>query len=350
VNFKLNKLKWIIATCALAVWAYVAMKPSLISSKTRLIPNESEQGLSAAESNQINEWSLNAEYGIPVWVARNATSGTLARKMYLFIDVKDFAEENLKRVFSGFAQKYDQPYNLIIHAFADKAVIEELLREEESTAVNTRNGKSVGSGSFRAAYYRMDGEESITYGPAPDRKDPVTIMLKEKVIPYGGNIEQDLLLAAEEGDIDQARNLLARGANANAVNREGDNALMLAVLNVRTQIVRELLRKTRDIDHRNNEGWTALMYAAVEGETGIVKRLLEIGAEVNAKNENGYTPLMLAASRGQEDVVKILLSKRAYLNSKNNDGRTTLSLVESALSGDVRDRIVSLLKKAGAKK
>jgi ankyrin repeat protein len=119
----------------------------------------------------------------------------------------------------------------------------------------------------------------------------VLFLLIVPLTAYAGNLNADLLKAAEVGKTDVVQALIAKGA---------------------------------DIDARGEDDWTALVGAARWGHTATVKALLEAGANVNAKStmvEEG-----LFSSSSVEDV-------------------TALTYVKE----NSHTEIVQLLKKAGAK-
>lgn len=116
-----------------------------------------------------------------------------------------------------------------------------------------------------------------------------------------------LMAAAKEKDIDMTKYLLDKGADANAKNAKGINALY----------------GTDDIE--------------------IARLLIEKGADVNAAAQNGATPLRIAKNI---DVIKLLINKGANVNARNDKG---VSLLADALEKKEYEK-ANLLEKAGAKK
>ena len=101
----------------------------------------------------------------------------------------------------------------------------------------------------------------------------------------------------ENGLTQTVAELLARGANVNAVTPYGDTALILAAENGHKEIVSALLSHGGiDVNAATSKGSTALMSAAYNGHTGIVSALLSCeGIDINAVTSNGDTALMSAA-------------------------------------------------------
>jgi ankyrin repeat protein len=77
--------------------------------------------------------------------------------------------------------------------------------------------------------------------------------------------------------------------NANAKNRNGETALMIASSRGHTETVRLLLGYEADVDATDERGETALMGAAANGRTETVSLLLEYGADMTVKDKDGWT-------------------------------------------------------------
>lgn len=136
--------------------------------------------------------------------------------------------------------------------------------------------------------------------------------------------------------------LLAQGADPNALFKNGQPAIMRAVVDQAWKVFDVLAADPRtDVNAVNPAGETPLMYLAVAGQTDRARQLIARGAKVNRL---GWTPLHYAASKGHADTAKLLLSKGALVNAPSAEGRTPLMM--AALSGD-RDT-VQLLLNAGA--
>ena len=151
------------------------------------------------------------------------------------------------------------------------------------------------------------------------------------------------LKAAETGDLNTINELIAKGVDVNERDKGGRTALVIAVKNEHTSIVKALLATKIDIDAADNIGNTPLLQAIVRNYLGITKMLLDQKANVNIKDSNGFSPLMQAAGAGNLEVTKLLIAKGAYINAKANNGWSALKFAESHAD------VIVVLKQAGAK-
>lgn len=108
------------------------------------------------------------------------------------------------------------------------------------------------------------------------------------------NATTPLMKASHQGNGKIVRMLIDAGAEVNARNEDGNNALWLACVGGHLQIIDILTDAGIDIDNRNDNGATPLMYAASSGKAGVVERLLANGADVTPETLDGFSALDLA--------------------------------------------------------
>ncbi len=108
------------------------------------------------------------------------------------------------------------------------------------------------------------------------------------------NATTPLMRASHRGDGKIARMLIAAGAQVNARNADGNNALWLACVGDHLEMIDTLVVAGIDIDNRNDNGATPLMYAASSGKAAVVERLLSNGADVTLETLDGFSALDLA--------------------------------------------------------
>jgi len=93
------------------------------------------------------------------------------------------------------------------------------------------------------------------------------------------DVDSELLKAAENGQTDRVKSLLAAGADVNAADNEGVTALIWATYKGHSQTVKALLHAGADADAKGMDGLTALMNVK-SGNGKIVQILADGGADL----------------------------------------------------------------------
>ena len=166
------------------------------------------------------------------------------------------------------------------------------------------------------------------------------------------NLKEELTgftpLMASLHDITITELLIEKGADIEAKDDDGINALVYASTYNNEEMVKFLLEKGADantvceIENEHTDiASTPLMNAAYRGNTNIINMLLENGADINYTTDYGMTALMMASSFNQFEAAKVLLENNADTSVTDEYGRTALDL--SKLE-DYKD-IVELLEK-----
>ena len=119
-------------------------------------------------------------------------------------------------------------------------------------------------------------------------------------------------IAAVADDVETLRILLAGGASAKNVTSPYDGTALIAAAHLGHEtVVLELIRAGAPLDHVNNLGWTALIESIVLGNGGIrhiqtLRYIVEAGANLNLADRQGRTPLALARQQGFREMEAIL--------------------------------------------
>ncbi len=146
---------------------------------------------------------------------------------------------------------------------------------------------------------------------------------------------------ATAGDQEAAVNtLLAAGAGPNARDEFGGTPLSIAVAGKELGIVRALIAAGADVNLRNRRGETTLMLART-GEAA--KMLLAAGASIDARDWRGRTALIRAVDSLQVSVIKELLAVKADINIADKDGYTALHLAAETVGARQRTEVLRLL-------
>jgi len=147
----------------------------------------------------------------------------------------------------------------------------------------------------------MYGKTSLDLAIQKGYEDIVEV-LKQKQL----NLDKELLIASEKGDIEKVRDSIRQGANVNVQGRQGWTPVFWTIQKNNFNIIELLLDNNADIKVKDNEGWTPLHWAVSLGSLDIVERLVERGADVNASTADGRTPLDIARDKGYNNIVNYL--------------------------------------------
>jgi uncharacterized protein len=179
---------------------------------------------------------------------------------------------------------------------------------------------------------------------ANDRATEVRAFLQRGVDPNAvdANGEPALVIAARGGFAATTDVLLAGHADVELRNRYGDTALMIAALNGHLDVVKKLRARGAGV---NRPGWTALIYAATGGHDDVVRYLLAEGADLDAPSANGTTALMMAVREGRPSTVELLVARGADVNRRNQNGATALAWAKR--NNDAQ--VIARLQRAGAR-
>lgn len=144
--------------------------------------------------------------------------------------------------------------------------------------------------------------------------------------------ETPLMITAKmEGRVKIANMLLARGANVNAQNLDGDSVLHIASKRNKQRML-QLFGTVPGVNANlvDSNGDTPLTNAIENLKKDSVKTLLTIpGIDVNIPDASTDSPLLLASFSGLLDVVQALIAAGADINYRNDKGDTALTLASS---------------------
>ncbi|CAM9758937.1 unnamed protein product, partial [Ectocarpus sp. 8 AP-2014] len=148
--------------------------------------------------------------------------------------------------------------------------------------------------------------------------------------------------AAGGGHVRILSTLLLTGADKDALDWDGDSALMWAAEKGRLAVVETLLKAGANVDVRGTtSGFSALDDAAYCGHVSVLKAILAHGASVDSCGDGGHTALYHAAYNNQRDAIDALIEAGANIELKTTIGHTPLSI---AVEFDHREAMLALLR------
>ena len=134
--------------------------------------------------------------------------------------------------------------------------------------------------------------------------------------------------AAERGDEQQVREMLAGGAQVDERNAAQESALHRACMCGHQAVAAVLLEVGADAEARDADGMQPLHLAAMGGQDSVVALLLACGTNHAAQARAGREPLHWAALYGSASCCQLLVDVSANVDALDSSGKTALQLAE----------------------
>ncbi|MDH7794452.1 MULTISPECIES: ankyrin repeat domain-containing protein [unclassified Beijerinckia] len=161
---------------------------------------------------------------------------------------------------------------------------------------------------------------------------------------------QRLHEAVTRGDTKAIAAALDSGTAVDAVDRNGQTALLLAVAAGKTEAARLLLQRGANVNAQAANQDTPWLLAGALGRTAILELMLSHKPDLSLRNRFGGSALIPACERGHVETIRLLTTKSGIdVNHVNNLGWTCL--LEIVILGDGGPRHVEatrLVVAAGA--
>ncbi len=113
--------------------------------------------------------------------------------------------------------------------------------------------------------------------------------------------------AAIDGNVEVVKKLVAKGANLDKQDNDGNTALIIAAQEEHIEVAKQLIEAGANLDIKDNNKDTALIRAVIRGHIEIVKCIVGAGANLDIQNEKGKTAIHLAIEKGCTDIEKNLM-------------------------------------------
>jgi beta-lactamase regulating signal transducer with metallopeptidase domain len=125
---------------------------------------------------------------------------------------------------------------------------------------------------------------------------------------------RQLVAALQEGHTEQARELIAAGADVNAFVPGDGTPLVIAARSGSREMVEFLIARGADVNQAARGDGNPLIMASARGHLDIVTLLVERGADVNGLVYGDETPLINAARDNRLQVARYLIAHGADVN------------------------------------
>ena len=134
-----------------------------------------------------------------------------------------------------------------------------------------------------------------------------------------------LIIASQHNSLDVAKLLISKGADINAVDNEGFNALHHAIVEVKSNVAKVLIDEGIDLNLTCRETKESVLHLAAEkGLYEVVEMIVKRDESMKDwQNTDGFNALQLACMKGHSNVVAILTKESRdvsvyYIKSKDN--------------------------------
>lgn len=150
--------------------------------------------------------------------------------------------------------------------------------------------------------------------------------------------------AVRDGDIDELKAALVRGASLDARDRMGSPALFVALQFGQHDAFEFLIENGARIKSKDRAGDTLITLLAGTRLTHLSALILEAGGDPDRLGANREPAIIIAARAGQADMVQLLLDWDADYDATDLTGRTALAIAEQR-----RDPVIAdMLRAVGA--
>jgi len=141
-------------------------------------------------------------------------------------------------------------------------------------------------------------EAQSTPAPAPSGTElvPTGSAAPESGLDAGEQeeLDQRLIRAAKDNDVELVRELIAAGGNVKAKDSLEDSAFLYAGAEGFNEILELTIENGADVESLNRYGGTALIPASEHGHIQTVKILIDAGVPLDHVNDPGWTALQEA--------------------------------------------------------
>lgn len=140
--------------------------------------------------------------------------------------------------------------------------------------------------------------------------------------------------AIESDTLEAVEILLANGANVDARDEHGRSPLNWAVRARLPHMARRLLKDGADVHDLDSKGNDAISMCVQDADVPVAEVLLEFGADIFQCDSGGFTLLHKACKNSQLELAKFFIRNGLSMDAKTKGGSTPLDCDHSGLVSD----------------
>lgn len=164
---------------------------------------------------------------------------------------------------------------------------------------------------------------------------------------YSGSTPLHLACGAGTGFVNGVKELITGGASVSELNKAGDTALHIAVLNNSDDGSKQIALVLYNADNsllniQGSASKTPLIIALEHSKSQTASLLLEKKADVLAADSSGSTALHYACANGLDSIAKTIVGRKAPINAVNNRKETPMGLAAKFEHDDLAEYFLNL--------
>ena len=150
----------------------------------------------------------------------------------------------------------------------------------------------------------------------------ISLFTFHNILPGLTETKQQLLIAAENGKVNEVKKLLEIVPINSSLNVRGDTALHIACQHKQTNLAIELINLGANVNLKNHKNSTPLHLATMSNSIKIIELLVKSGANINAQDQDNFSALHFSIKHNDISLVKYLLENNADPNIQDREGLT----------------------------
>jgi quinoprotein dehydrogenase-associated probable ABC transporter substrate-binding protein len=225
-------------------------------------------------------------------------------------------------------------YKLDLALEARRVEIDKILRDYGVPLVQCSKCTVAGDLPAHGAYNKVRVLSDVPSDPTKKAKDQIVDQARlDAWLAEGADVDQEFANAVLAGDVARMTFLAGKGADVDALDKQGYSALHSAARRKDEDIVKALIGLKADVGARDRDGYTALDHAVLRNFGPGIAALAAAGADLDARNKDGFTPLAIAIIEDQYKAAMALIAAGAPIETPVGDAGLTPLMLAAGKEG-----------------